>query len=79
VLAEQRVVQSRREVSLPAAVAAATGGFLLGVTSFVLVRLLRRPQRGATLQLGRARGRSRKSDIAASRSFLVDVHVLKDK
>jgi hypothetical protein len=77
VLAEPRVIESRREVSLPAAAAAATGGFLLGVAGFVLVRLLRRPQHAATLKLGR--GRSRKSDIAASRSFLVDVHVLKDK
>ena len=38
------MIEPRREVSLPAAVAAATGGFLLGVAAFVLVKILRRPQ-----------------------------------
>ena len=36
VLAEPRVIEPRREVSLPAAVVAATGGFLVGVATFVL-------------------------------------------
>jgi hypothetical protein len=76
VLAETQVIQPRREVSLPAAVAAATGGFLLGIVSFVLVKLLRRPRRAVTLRVGSGRKRSQ---IAASRSFLVDVHLLKDK
>jgi hypothetical protein len=76
VLAETQVIEPRREVSLPAAVAAATGGFLLGIASFVLVKLLRRPRRAVTLRLGPGRKRS---EIAASRSFLVDVHLLKDK
>jgi hypothetical protein len=75
VLAEPRPIEPRREASLPAAVAAATGGFLLGVLTFVLVRVLRRP-RPAALRLGRRRKRS---EIAASRSFLVDVHLLKDR
>jgi hypothetical protein len=74
VLAEPRPIERRPEVSLPAAVAAATGGFLLGVATFVLVRVLRRPKPVA-LRLGRRR----KSDIAASRSFLVDIHLLKDR
>jgi hypothetical protein len=78
VLAEPRVVEPRREVSLPAAVAAATGGFLLGVAAFVLVRILRRPQ-PARLRLGAGRGRGRRVDVAASRSFLVDVHMLRDR
>ena len=64
-------------MSLPAAVAAATGGFLLGVATFVLVRVLRRPARRPR-RCGSARGRKR-SEIAASRSFLVDVHLLKDR
>ena len=62
------------EVSLPAAVAAATGGFLVGIATFVMVRLLRRP-RPVAIRLGKRK----KSNIAASRSFLVDVHLLKDR
>jgi hypothetical protein len=74
VLAEPRPIERRPEVSLPAAVAAATGGFLLGIATFVLVRVLRRPKPVA-LRLGRRK----KSEIAASRSFLVDIHLLKDR
>ncbi len=76
VVAEPRVIELRREVSLPAAVAAATGGFLVGVATFVLVKLLRRPRKTATLRFGSGRKRT---EITASRSFLVDVHLLKDK
>jgi hypothetical protein len=75
VLAEPRPIERRVEVSLPAAIAAATGGFLLGVATFLLVRVLRRPKPVA-LRLG---GRRKKSEIAASRSFLVDIHLLKDR
>ena len=78
VLAEPRPVERARPVSLPAAVAAATGGFLLGVATFVLVKLLRRPQ-PRRLRLASGRGRGRRIDVAASRSFLVDVHMLKDR
>jgi hypothetical protein len=74
VLAEPRPIERRPEVSLPAAVAAATGGFLLGIATFVLVRVLRRPK-PVTLRLG---GR-KKTEIAASRSFLVDIHLLKNR
>jgi hypothetical protein len=74
VLAEPRPIERRVDVSLPAAVAAATGGFLLGIATFVLVRVLRRPKPVA-LRLGRRK----KSEIAASRSFLVDIHLLKDR
>jgi hypothetical protein len=63
VLAEPRPIERVRPVSLPAAVAAATGGFLLGVACF--------------LRLGG--GRSRRAEVAASRSFLVDIHLLKDR
>jgi hypothetical protein len=79
VLAEPRVIEPAREVSLPAAVVAATGGFLLGVATFVLVRVLRRPRSNVALRLGRRRGRGRRAEVAASRSFLVDVHLLKDR
>ena len=77
VLAEPRVIEQRQEVALLPAVVAATGGFLLGVATFVLVRILRRPKR-STLRLGGG-GRGKRSEIAASRSFLVDVHLLKDR
>ena len=78
VLAEARPIERRPEVSLPAAVAAATGGFLLGIAAFLMVRVLRRPK-PAALRLGGGRGRGRKHDVAASRSFLVDIHLLKDR
>jgi hypothetical protein len=74
VLAEPRPIERRAEVSLPAAVAAATGGFLVGIATFVMVRLLRRP-RPVALRLGKRK----KANIAASRSFLVDIHLLKDR
>jgi hypothetical protein len=79
VLAEPRPVERAREVSLPAAVVAATGGFLIGVATFVIVRLLRRPRAAASLRLGRGRGRGKRVEVATSRSFLVDVHLLKDR
>ena len=63
---------AERVVALPAPVLAATGGFLAGVATFVLFRL-----RGSrrTLKIGRKRGK--KIEIAESRSFLVDIHLLK--
>jgi hypothetical protein len=72
-------VQRAAVVSVPAAIAAATGGFLLGVATFVLVRVLRRPRAGARMSRSvRTRG-GKKVDVAATRSFLVDVHLLKDR
>jgi hypothetical protein len=79
VVAEPRVIEPRRELSLPATVTAATGGFLLGVVSFVLVKILRRPKAAASLRLGRGGGRGKKVEVAGSRSFLVDIHLLKDR
>jgi hypothetical protein len=79
VLAEPRVVDRPAPASLPAAVVAATGGFLIGVATFVLVRLLRRPRSSASLRLGRGRGRGKRVEVATSRSFLVDIHLLKDR
>ncbi len=60
---------------LPAPVVAATGGFVAGVATFVVVRLLRgrRSSRG----IGRLRGRDRGIEVTGTRSFLVDVHLLK--
>jgi hypothetical protein len=80
VLAEPRPVERTPEASLPAAVVAATGGFLLGIAAFVVVHVLRRPRSSAaTLRLGRGAARGRRVDVAASRSFLIDVHLLKDR
>jgi hypothetical protein len=80
VLAEPRPVERPRDTSLPAAAAAATGGFLLGIVTFVLVRVLRRPgSAAAALRLGRGATRRKRVEIAASRSFLIDVHLLKDR
>jgi hypothetical protein len=75
VLAEARPIEPAAPRALPAAIVAATGGFLVGVATFVLVRVLRRPR---TSRLGiRRRRREQALDIAASRSFLVDIHLLK--
>jgi hypothetical protein len=79
VLAEPRPVEHPPDVPLPAAVAAAAGGFLLGAATFLLVRVLRRPRSAATLRLARGQGRARRVEVAASRSFLVDIHLLKDR
>ena len=78
VLAEPRPVQRAAVVTVPAAIAAATGGFLLGVATFVLVRILRRPRSNVRVARARTRG-GKKVDVAATRSFLVDVHLLKDR
>ena len=63
---------AERIVALPAPVLAATGGFLAGVATFVLFRL-RHP--GRKVRVGGRRGK--KIEIAESRSFLVDIHLLK--
>jgi hypothetical protein len=72
---EARPVE-RPEAALAAPVAAATGGLLAGFMTIALVRVLRgaRRSRGA-VRLGGRRGKG--LEIAGSRSFLVDVHVLK--
>jgi hypothetical protein len=70
------VQQLQRFVSqLPAPAVAAAGGFLMGVISWISFRVFRGRRR--TVVRGR-RGR-RGVEVAASRSFLVDVHLLKDR
>ncbi len=68
-----------RRASLPATVAAAGGGFVLGVAAFMLLRVLRRPTAARSVAQRRKRMQARKRgvEVAASRSFLVDVHLLK--
>jgi hypothetical protein len=79
VLAEPRPIERRPAVMLAPAALAATGGFLLGVATFLLVRALRAPRRAAVRLGGGRRGRGKGTEIAASRSFLVDIHLLKDR
>ncbi|MEA2427178.1 MAG: hypothetical protein QOF37_806 [Thermoleophilaceae bacterium] len=64
-------------MTLTAPVVAATGGVLAGLATFALFRIMRGGlRRGpAAVRIGRGRRRA-KLDIAGSRSFLVDVHVL---
>ena len=76
---EQRAeeLDIRRPASVPATVVAATGGFVLGVAAFVLIRVLRRPSAGRALARRRRRLADRGVDVQTTRSFLVDVHLLK--
>jgi hypothetical protein len=67
-----------RKVSVPATVAAAGGGMVLGIAAFMLLRVLRRPNAARSVAKRRRRMQAKRGvDIAASRSFLVDVHLLK--
>jgi hypothetical protein len=81
VLASQARPLERRlaDSPLPAPAVAATGGFLAGIATLVLVRVLRRsaarPRRGVGIR--RSKRGDRSLEIAGSRSFLVDVHILK--
>ena len=70
---EARVLEPAPPRPLAAPALAAIGGFLVGFTTFVVARLMRRDRRTLALS-GRRR---RKVEVAASRSFLVDVHLLK--
>jgi hypothetical protein len=74
---EARPIEPAREQSpLAAPVAVATGGVLAGLATFVLARVLRNGvRRRPAVRIG-SRRRGTKLDIATSRSFLVDVHVL---
>jgi hypothetical protein len=62
--------------SLPAPAVAAAGGFVMGVVTWVAVRVLRGGGRRSLRLPGRGR---RGVEVASSRSFLVDVHLLKDR
>jgi hypothetical protein len=80
VLAEARPIERRDPPSLPATIAAATGGFLLGVAAFLAVKVLRRPRGAGRRPAARRRDRRGDAiDIAATRSFLVDIHLLRDR
>ena len=64
---------------LPAPVLAAAGGFLVGVATWMLVRVVRRDRRSPVAIRGRRRRQQRGVEVTATRSFLVDVHLLKQR
>jgi len=72
-------VDVRGPASVPATIAAATGGFVLGVAAFIMINVLRRPRTGRALAARRARKLSRRRgvEVQSTKSFLVDVHLLK--
>ncbi len=73
---EARAIERRPPSTLPAPVVAATGGALVAAVGYVLLRVLRRPaRRRGAVRLGK--GRRRGLEVTGSRSFLVDVHMLK--
>ena len=74
---EARPLERRYQSPLPAPVIA-TGGFLAGIAALLFVRVLRRssaPKRGG-VALRRSKRGDRSLEIAGSKSFLVDVHIL---
>jgi hypothetical protein len=76
---EARVIERPQETTTLAAPATvAAGGVLAGLATFALARILRNGiHRKSSVRIGGRRGA--KLDIAASRSFLVDVHVLNNR
>jgi hypothetical protein len=75
---EARVIEpAQQQAAVPAPVVAAVGGAVAGAMAFVLLRVLRGAvRRRGQVRLGRRFGR-RGIEITGSRSFLVDVHMLK--
>jgi hypothetical protein len=76
---EARPIERAPSPQLPVPVVAATGGVAVAAATWLLFRVLRRPaRRAAPLRLKRGRGRRRGAlEVTGSRSFLVDVHMLK--
>jgi hypothetical protein len=76
---EARVIEpAQQQTPLPAPVVAAAGGAVVGALTFMLLRVLRRPaRRRGQIRIGRRGRRGRGLEITGSRSFLVDVHMLK--
>jgi hypothetical protein len=73
----RRPIERAQAAASPATVAAA-GGFLAGIATFVVARLLtRRHGRGALSRALPGRRRRGAIEVAGSRSFLVDVHMLR--
>jgi hypothetical protein len=73
---EARALDRPAPPPLPVVVAVGTVGFIAGVLAWTLVRVLRRP-RGSSAVRALGRRRRRGIEVAGTRSFLVDVHLLK--
>jgi peptidoglycan/LPS O-acetylase OafA/YrhL len=75
---EARVIEPVQSAALPAPVVAAAGGAVVGAVAYVLLRVLRRPaRRRGAVRIGKRRLRRGGLEVTGSRSFLVDVHMLK--
>jgi len=78
---EARVVEPAQPAAMPPVpvVAAAAGGAVVGAFMVFLLRVLRRParRRPTAVRIGKRRGRRGTLEVTGSRSFLVDVHMLK--
>jgi hypothetical protein len=78
---EARVVERSQSPAMPPVpvVAAAAGGAVVGAFVVFLLRVVRRPARRQpmALRIGKGRGRRGTLEVTGSRSFLVDVHMLK--
>ena len=73
---EARALDRSGPPPLPVVLAVGTLGFMAGVLAWTLVRVLRRPRSSSAVRaLGRRRRRG--IEVAGTRSFLVDVHLLK--
>jgi len=69
-----RSLAAERAHALPVPVMAAAGGFLVGLATWVLARALRPRRRALAVRRSRSQ---RALEVTGSRSFLVDVHLLK--
>jgi hypothetical protein len=75
---EARAIEPARQPSVPAPVVAAAGGAVAGAVAYVLLRVIRQvPRRRGTVRIGKRGLRRGRLEVAGSRSFLVDVHMLK--
>ena len=72
---EARVIEPASQSTLAAPVAAAAGGAVVGAAAFILLRILRRTPRRMVMRMRKRRRGG--FEITGSRSFLVDVHMLK--
>jgi peptidoglycan/LPS O-acetylase OafA/YrhL len=74
---QARAIEPASQPPVPAPVVAAAGGAVAGAVAYVLLRVLRSPaRRRGVLRVGKRRRRG-SFEITGSRSFLVDVHMLK--
>jgi peptidoglycan/LPS O-acetylase OafA/YrhL len=75
---EARAIEPAQPSLLPTPVVAAAGGAVVGAVAYVLLRVLRRPaRRRGAVRIGKRWGRRGGLEVTGSRSFLVDVHMLK--